>query len=210
VVLRGVGAVATRLPGQMWGIRRDVLLAHQLEGVALQDFSPAASFRRVYGALVFHRSSSSCEDVCGDRCWASTGAPWITYYTDVAPGAITVQNVVHELGHAFAQRAGRQPYRDLDAAQITYVDPMTGDIVAVAGGGWGTGYVRTAEGYVLTNGRTLPWQQNTSATANEDFADMFLGWSYNRFAPDAAGVARYQWMATNMPRWIALAVAGRP
>jgi hypothetical protein len=206
VVLRGVGAVATRLPGQMWGIRRDVLLAHQLEGVALQDFSPAASFRRVYGALVFHRSSSSCEDVCGDRCWASTGAPWITYYTDVAPGAITVQNVVHELGHAFAQRAGGQPYRDLNAAQIGYTRP-DGQVIQVAGGGWGAGYVRTSKGYA---GPFPGWQQSTVRTANEDFADMFLGWAYNHFADDPAGAARYQWMAVNMPRWIALAVAGGP
>ena len=39
---------------------------------------------------------------------------------------------------------------------------------------------------------------------------MFLGWSHNHFADDAAGTARYQWMSTNMADWIALAVMGTP
>jgi hypothetical protein len=121
------------------------------------------------------------------------------------------------LGHAFAQRLGlaagtgrldNAAYNALGSAQIAN-DPETGDLVHVAGD-WGDGYVRTTHGYATREG---PWQQNWwSDTPNEDFADMFLGWTYNHFASDAtnpvataAGDARYQWMSTNMTEWIALA-----
>ncbi|HOC22326.1 MAG TPA: RHS repeat-associated core domain-containing protein [Anaerolineae bacterium] len=117
----------------------------------------------------------------------------------------TSQNVAHELGHGFDQRGGRQARADLNAAQIGYVDPGSGQVVPVAGGGWGGGYVRTPFGY---SSRGMPWQQNTAATPGEDFADMFLGWSFNNFAPGQAGAARNSWMSANMPGWMALAVAG--
>jgi len=39
---------------------------------------------------------------------------------------------------------------------------------------------------------------------------MFLGWAYNHFADNLAGTARYQWMNTNTPRWMVLAVSGTP
>ncbi len=159
-------------------------------------------FSRVFGRVDFHRSPQRC----GTGCWAETWAPRITVYANAPEGGYTFQNAAHELGHFFAQRAGRQPYYDLNAAQIGYID-STGEVVRIAGGGWGTEYVRTPRGYA---GPFPGWQQSTVQTANEDFADMFLGWSYNHFANDAAGAVRYQWMAENMPDWIALAVAGTP
>ena len=166
---------------------------------------PSASelFAQVFGRVDFHRVSARCET----GCWAETWVPRITIYANAPEGGYTFQNAAHELGHFFVQRASRQPYHDLNAAQIGYTLP-DGEVIQVAGGGWGAGYVRTSKGYATVRG---PWQQNWwTATPNEDFADMFLGWAYNHFANDPAGAARYQWMAVNMPRWIALAVAGGP
>jgi hypothetical protein len=165
---------------------------------------PSASelFAQVFGRVDFHRVSAQCET----GCWAETWVPRITIYANAPEGGYTFQNAAHELGHFFAQRAGRQPYHDLNAAQIGYTLP-DGEVIQVAGGGWGAGYARTSKGYA---GPFPGWQQSTVRTANEDFADMFLGWAYNHFADDPAGAARYQWMAVNMPRWIALAVAGGP
>ena len=34
---------------------------------------------------------------------------------------------------------------------------------------------------------------------------MFLGWTYNHFADNAAGAARYDWMETHMAGWVELA-----
>ena len=166
---------------------------------------PSASelFAQVFGRVDFHRVSARCET----GCWAETWVPRITIYANAPEGGYTFQNAAHELGHFFAQRASRQPYHDLNATQIGYTRP-DGEIIPVAGGGWGAGYVRTSKGYATVRG---PWQQNWwTATPNEDFADIFLGWAYNHFADDPAGAARYQWMAVNIPRWIALAVVGGP
>jgi hypothetical protein len=38
--------------------------------------------------------------------------------------------------------------------------------------------------------------------ANEDFADMFLGWSYDGFTDDPAGRSRYDWMQGHLAEWI--------
>ena len=160
-------------------------------------------FRQLSGDVAFHQSALSCQDVHGVGCWAFTASPRIIIYTNAPQGGYTFQNAAHELGHLFAQRAGGRPYSDLMVAQIG----VNGEIVA--GGGWPdeSGYQRTNLGYATEKG---PWQQNWwTETPNEDFADMFLGWAYNHFARDAYGAVRYQWMNTNMPQWIALAVTGQ-
>ncbi len=114
------------------------------------------------------------------------------------------QNVAHELGHGFDQRGGRQARADLGAAQIGYTDSR-GQVVRVAGGGWPEGYRRRPDGFASPR---MPWQQNPNPTPGEEFADMFLSWSFSHFASDQAGAARNSWMSANMPGWIALAVSG--
>jgi RHS repeat-associated protein len=164
---------------------------------------PGVLFCEAFGPVEFFRSAANCMN-----CWAETWAPRITIYTNVPSGGYTPHNAAHELGHFFAQRAGRQPYTDLDAAQIQYVDPETNSVIPVAGGGWETGYVRTDLGYATARS---PWQQNWwTDTPNEDFADMFLGWSYKHFANDEAGAVRHQWMTSSMPRWMVVAAARTP
>jgi len=102
------------------------------------------------------------------------------------------------MGHVFDRRAGDQPEADLTTAQIT--DPDTGLLIA------GSGVYLDNTGYACA-GRFCTWQQNNNPnlggnSANEEFADMFLGWSYNHFAGNAAGAARYGWMQSHMPSWI--------
>ena len=103
-------------------------------------------------------------------------------------------NVVHELGHGIDQRGGRQARADLAAEwtanpDFPHRDPTNQDPSGYAGLYFG-------------------WQQTRVATAGEEFADMFLGWTYNRWDASASGATRSGWMSANMPRWIALAVAG--
>lgn len=55
------------------------------------------------------------------------------------------------------------------------------------------------------------WQQSPEATAAEEFADMFLGWNYNRWAPSTdrdylVGQARANFMDSHMASWIALVI----
>jgi len=172
------------------------------------------AFLQVFGQITFRRIDDN--PITG---WAETHMDWASNYcgmgeicydesifTDSGLAKFQkwgAQNVAHELGHALDQLGGRRARANLNAAQIGYVNSNTGQVVQVAGGGWAGGYSRIGDGF-----RPWPWQQNTAATPGEEFADMFLGWSFNGFAPNQAGAARYSWMSANMPRWIALAVAG--
>lgn len=117
-------------------------------------------------------------------------------------GLSLLDNAIHEFGHLFAHHVGyvgdvQRPYSDLINTIIT---DNTG--AQIAGG-----QVRTDDGYRSAG---LPSQQHRGVAGGEDFADMFLNWSLNSFAQDerGAGVARYGWMNSNMPGWIALAVNG--
>ena len=55
------------------------------------------------------------------------------------------------------------------------------------------------------------WQQSDESTTGEEFADMFLGWNYNQWAPIEdeyynIGQARSDFMERNMAPWIALVI----
>ena len=158
-------------------------------------------FSQVFGDVAFHQSASSCQDVHGVGCWAFTANPQITVYTNVSQGRYTSQNAAHELGHLFAQRSGRQPYTDLRAEWDANPDFPRRDPNNIE-----------SRGYA---GLYFGWQQTRDRTENEEFADMFLGWAYNRWEemdPSTgeltdAGIARSNWMNTHMAEWIILAVA---
>ena len=151
---------------------------------------PSASelFAQVFGRVDFHRVSARCET----GCWAETWVPRITIYANAPEGGYTFQNAAYELGHFFAQRASRQPYHDLQAEWDANPDFPRRDPTNIQ-----------LRGYA---GRRFTWQQSNSGTPNEEFADMFLGWAYNRWEDSVAGRTRSQWIATNMPNWIALAI----
>jgi hypothetical protein len=107
---------------------------------------------------------------------------------DAAPSEFQIkQNVAHELGHGIDQRGRRQARADLEAAWATEPLLQRGQGGFAAGAGW---------------------QQNRNPGAGEVFADMFLGWTYNRWGDNDAGAARARYMEANMPGVIALAVAG--
>lgn len=63
-------------------------------------------------------------------------------------------------------------------------------------------------------GTRYGWQQSPEATAAEEFADMFLGWNYNRWEMDPVngddlsvlGQARSDFMSRYMASWIALVI----
>ena len=101
-------------------------------------------------------------------------------------------NVVHELSHGIDQRGGRQARAHL-AATWDSVPLQRGE------GGWA--------------GDFPGWQQSRGTGEGEVFADMGVGWTYSRWAAPSArdysvGVVRSLYMEANMPRVIALAVAG--
>jgi hypothetical protein len=161
-----------------------------LEGIPLQRYVPAEVFREVLGIVTFNRNVGNCGD-----CWARADSPWGTvqaYVQNVVQNHYTSQNAAHELGHTFDWRTGFQ-------ARAALRDTRDND---------GTFPRRNSDpnGYA---GEPFGWQQSDQDTPSEEFADMFLGWAYSRWGPSAAGERRSNWMNTNMPTWIALAVDHR-
>ena len=167
------------------------------------------AFRGVYGTLTFALSSETQE------YWAQYGGGTITYYAGAQQWATLT---AHELGHAFnariANNSGTTPYNTLFNQGIWLDDGrqlagyMRGHTVS------GTGFTCNGQKCVDSEGNPIPanhyWRQNDGfgfshskdLTANEDFADMFGNWAVGSFPNDDAGVARLNFMTTNMSEWI--------
>ncbi len=104
-----------------------------------------------------------------------------------------VNNVVHELGHAFGQKWYRKGGK---------YDPL-GPYVNVPPG------LISNEGFYPSPAEApLTWRQHPCTDgydcAGEAFADMFLGWTYGAWANDIAGKgnSRRNFMNQNMGLWI--------
>jgi hypothetical protein len=170
--------------------------------------TPWQAFQAVYG------TSSQSMDFEWGNCPDCNGAGAYTYsahdirfasMSEDRPDSVLrrVNNVVHELGHAFRSAMlglGIDPYQTLEKTQT--LDPNFPNRVNLPEGqDLGPNYGFASQQGVLT------WQQNGSGTPNEEFADMFLGWTFNtweternRFTRDA--LARSRWMDSYMPLWV--------
>jgi RHS repeat-associated protein len=114
-------------------------------------------------------------------------------------------NVVHELGHVLNNLLWTIPAQLLEATQYQT---------------WGAyqcyyeeGFPHRVEGSDESYGFASPgwdrtWQMDNAANSNEEFADMFLGWVFNRWEVAQsggftdAGAARAGWMDKWMPSLI--------
>jgi hypothetical protein len=109
----------------------------------------------------------------------------------------TVHLIVHEMGHVFnaaISNAVDQSYYLYNALTRTQsADPSFPDRIATD---------PELKGFA---GPRYNWQQSSSDQPGEEFADMFLGWTYNRWErnPDGsltgAGRSRAAWIAARMP-----------
>lgn len=101
-----------------------------------------------------------------------------------------VNNVVHELGHAFGQKW-------YQGGQDDFSGPYT--IIP-------SGLIDNEGFYPSPAGAPLTWRQHPCTggynCAGEVFADMFLGWTYGRWADNTAGNNRGIFMNQRMIPWI--------
>ncbi len=202
--VQAVLAAAARIASQLRRvIQQQARLAAKLEGLAQTRVAkPAQIFRRVMGPVTVNRSAESCAP---EKCWAwYKGNGHLEIYSSkdrnygIEPGGYTSLNAGHEFGHFFDARAGSQPRQDWAAAKVTYTNQI-GRLAELPGG---------RKDSIKESGFASgpwTWQQSVSNAPGEIFADMFLGWTYNHFADNAAGAARYDWMETHMAGWIELA-----
>jgi hypothetical protein len=170
----------------------------------------ALAYRRAIGPLKFVRKAPGTIDG-----WAWThaydGEIWVDAVGTRQYLQWGVLNTVHELGHAFAQ-LNPGTYEALGHAVIRNA---YGKIIA---GGSAGDNGRTLDGYAVSwgghvYGGTTPWPVTQNPTLvgsedgsvdplNEDWADMFIGWTFELFADNSAGAARLHWMTTHLAEWI--------
>ena len=121
--------------------------------------------------------------------FAEMSPSWRQNYSDRR-----VNNIIHELGHAFDSKLNWTPRTILnrETVRINNVD---------------FSLTNKPLGYYQSNAYDYTWIQSQDRTNGEPFADMFLGWVFNnKFANNDYGRARTEFMDNNMPRWINQAI----
>lgn len=147
---------------------------------------PYELFREVFGGQTMEFSAQRADGFFGRRIPGG-----VRFYSN-ARGRISSQLVVHEMGHAFnaiiANQGRTTPYNDLNETWKGIPDFPRRDPDNIE-----------LRGYF---GRRFGWQQSAQVTVGEEFADMFIGWTYSRWEASSAGRTRANWMTTNMAEWI--------
>jgi hypothetical protein len=171
-------------------------LAGQLGGTARE------AFFEVFGQQFVRTLATSCST----GCWGeTTSASSIVIYSNA--GELYENMMVHEFAHVFNRRAGRAPANDLEQTQRDDPDfPDRGVYDSAYTGGFAS--ARTRANFRVS------FQQSEDGSPNEEFADQFLGWVYDRWEVDSinpdqlspAGTARRDWMNERIPGYIKLTV----
>ena len=112
-----------------------------------------------------------------------------------------INNVIHELGHAFSGRLGGNPGIQV-SEHSTIINRETWRMNSRDSKTYG--FYEDAN----TSG-TRTWVQTGAVDSggSEVFADMFIGWLYNKWENSAYGTERKKFMDENMPHWIRQAMA---
>jgi RHS repeat-associated protein len=184
---------------------------------------PITAFLKVYGGKV---KFNHVTYLCSEGCWGrSINAQEIRLYQP----AKVIGNpnlIVHELGHSFENALeaifGYKPPRDrLDYVQshdASFPNRKTKTICKK----WGPNGECKEEaeefddkakfGFAGLHQGNNAWQQTSDVTAGEEFADMFIGWTYNQWEFDdknnqwsPKGQKRADFMKTGMPGWVWMA-----
>jgi len=158
------------------------------------------------GSITFTQTAQSCAQATGvatDDCWGrTTSSTSVEVYTNAGED-ISGQHhfFVHEFAHTFEAAVGNSiPSIALGEAQTSnedFPDRVAGANGVVANELWGFA------------GTRWEWQLSASPNANEELADMHLGWVYHQFGQTDSSQMRADFMSSNMPSWIDLAVSSQ-
>jgi hypothetical protein len=178
----------------------------------------SASFRAVFGDLAFVRSGDN------PGYWGQYGIRSSDHKRQVvffAGAQHWMTLTAHELGHAFNasvyNSGGETPYTLLykdgiylpNGTQIAGYDSS----YTVPGTGWTCGANNNSQcldeegNPILANNYRrsndgLAFHMSKQQTQGEDFADMFANYVLGTLTTDDFGVARNNWMTTNMGEWV--------
>ncbi|MEN8241353.1 MAG: hypothetical protein ABFS17_05490 [Chloroflexota bacterium] len=155
---------------------------------------PPVAFKLTYGVpeitpFIFDFDCPQCTNDSGDQVGMYTNSSRNISVGTFSPGYLNgVHNVVHELGHAFENRLWYSP-KNGDTfrigrtwlARVQEMDQLFPDRPNNPG-------VEERDPLYGFAGHRYNWQQSASGSAAEEFADMFLGWTYNTWEGDFDGL----------------------
>ena len=119
--------------------------------------------------------------------WIDFASMWSSGYDNYEERRI--HNVIHELGHAFDNRISGSPANIVE----TSPPPIKGDSWKLK---------EKPKGFFNASNGNMTWMQSTVASGSETFADMFLGWVFNKWEPGDYGDTRAEFMDEHMGSWI--------
>jgi RHS repeat-associated protein len=204
--------------GQKWGKEQDTILDAANDvgaGISktinrenwelwkngdLSSYPALVSARQAFlmtfgGSMTFNRVNAQGEG--GAWGEAQFGTTTINVFSNASSNDIKSHPrwAVHEMGHAFENRM----------YQIMNMKPARNEVPNDL-------FTREPD-YGGFHGGLLRWQFNLSIDSGEIFADMFIGWVYNRWEvdpiigdPTALAISRSNNMSFYMPIWISLCV----
>jgi RHS repeat-associated protein len=179
---------------------------------AVYGTSPSNPLRFVWGTSAAGLSSQ-CAGAVNAGCTSSAHLINFTFtkgsiYGETANRngamafALARNNVVHELGHAFANRWWNKD-GTYDASG-PYKNIPSGLVQDQGGFHLPPGYPNSPAERMW---RQHPCGASDSACGNETFADMFLGWTYGAWDSNPMGSKRDTFMTTNMAEWVVAATS---
>lgn len=178
-----------------------------LARVTLAKDDPDEAFQAIYHLsperpMVFYKPSSS--EKMGGFVRDTRHITVFGFYPeeDLNRAEKSKRLIVHELGHAFEDAVDEMvgeklPRQTLLLAQS--LDNHFPDRVSKSSNNWSK---NLTWGYA---GLRWEWQQSADTSPAEEFADMFLGWTYSAWGSGESGYLRKVFMDVHMPSWVHIA-----
>ena len=148
------------------------------------------AFRGVFGGpITIHGANQACSVATDCRAWASLTETIISVGTE---GVTNHYLFIHEMFHIFDYvilgQAGQSALSAIQTANANFPNrPDTG---------------ATFETWGFAGGNFSEWQKSRLGASDEEFADMGIGWTYNRWENSDYGKARANFMDVNMGIWL--------
>jgi RHS repeat-associated protein len=174
----------------------------------LSGLSAADTFTGAFGNLTFSLTTGSGNKWSGQRSTNPSGVSFVSGNAGLDP-----RLVAHELAHVFNAMYvngghSNSPYSALGGATITdsagkWVTGLTYDSAEKVTK-WTRGYrgYQTAPSGLYDDPALYhgPVDWDDANSVGEEYADMFMNWAFNSFAPTSSGAARHNWMSAEVGR----------
>jgi hypothetical protein len=188
-------------------VAMDAVIAVSTKLADVLGGSPLSAWLSTYGEMTFQMGG--CNDCLGTTHSGHTSGAHKIEFAGISDNSPKGRNlIVHELGHAFKWVLYNKTGNKID--------------VAVELGNWRTshpnypdrqtfngpsGAIGPNYGFASAQ-NVIIWQQSLDGSDSEEFADQFLGWTFNMWERNALGIltddgkARADMMDANMPMWV--------